>query len=349
LNIDLENDQSIRNDFSTMIGDTFIVSNEGKAMINFGNLKPASSGGGTFADGETPLTGAYRFKLPEDQMFEDIPYSQTPYSPPRRTKGIPFASYVDADGNIRQGIKVRTPRAGFGPYANPQQPGITDIDDQGIVTYETPKNFKYPQNQLFDYLTALTRSSSAKTISNPTLLVQEGEEAEVQAVESVITDVAVTDNANATTTTTTTRENAGLILKVQAEKIDDNGFVTLALEPEVSVPVPGDLVAAGGIPIQLFNIVKRQLNSGKIRLRDGQTLFLTGVISDAESTLVKKWPVLGDIPFLGQFFRSTSTGRRKRELVIVVTPRIIDDEQGGTYGYGYQPSSQDAKKIIYTP
>ena len=354
LNVDLKNDTSIRNDFSTMIGDTFIVSNDGQAMVNFGNLKPASSGGGTFVPGQTPLTGAYPFALPEDQMFLDVPYSQTPYSPPRRTREFLSNSYVDpVTGNVIQGERVRTPRAGFGPYANPQQPGITKItqDAKGVTTveYETPKNFKYPQNQLFDYLTALVTSNSAKTISNPTLLVQEGESAQVQAVESVITDVSVTDNANSTTTTTTTREDAGLLLKVEAEKIDDNGFITLRLQPEVSVPVPGETVPAGGIPIKLFNIVKRQLDSGKIRLRDGQTLFLTGVITDSENIIVKKWPVLGDIPFFGQFFRSSATGRTKRELIIVVTPRIIDDEQGGAYGYGYQPSTQEARKLIYQP
>ena len=350
LNVDLENDSRIRNDFSTMIGDTFIVSNNGQAMVNFGKLKPAAQGGGLRADGTTPLVGAYPFQLPEDQMFEDVPYTNTPYSPPGRSQGSPWVNYPMADR-----IKLRTPRPGFGPYSNPQQPGVIDVtetDDDGTKVYEyefeTPKNFKYPQNQLFDYLTALVESRNSKTISNPTLLVQEGESAEVQAVESVITDVQVTDNTNSTTTTTTTREDAGLSLKVQAEKIDDNGFITLSLEPEVSVAIPGDSVSAGGLPIQLYNISKRQLDSGKIRLRDGQTLILTGVMTDAESTLVRKWPVLGDIPFFGQFFRSSSTDRRKRELIIVVTPRIINDEQGGSYGYGFRPQSQEARKLIYT-
>ena len=215
--------------------------------------------------------------------------------------------------------------------------------------WETPKNFKYPQNQLFDYLTAAITSKSAKTISDPTLLVQEGEAAEVQAVESVITDVAVTDNANNTTTSTTTREDAGITLKVRAEKIDDNGFVTLDINPIVSVPVPAGSADVGGTSVVINDIVTRELKSGKVRLRDGQTLFLTGVISDREISNVTKWPVLGDIPFFGQFFRKSNTAREKNELIIVVTPRIIDDEQGGAYGYGYQPATQDARKLIYQP
>ena len=97
----------------------------------------------------------------------------------------------------------------------------------------------------------------------------------------------------------------------------------------------------------ISDIVKRSLDSGKIRLRDGQTLFLTGVIQETNLADVSKWPVLGDLPFFGQFFRKTGSSRKKSELVIVVTPRIIDDEQGGSYGYGFQPSSAEARRLIY--
>ena len=40
---------------------------------------------------------------------------------------------------------------------------------------------------------------------------------------------------------------------------------------------------------------------------------------------------------------------REKQLVMVVTPKVINDEQGGDYGYGYQPLTQDAKKLIYQP
>jgi len=320
-------------------------------LINFGRLKPASATGtgtGVLGEDGNALTGVYPFALPQDQQFVDIPRSRTPYSPPRATDVYTTSNYPGSP------VAARPPRPGFGPYANPQQMGAAEIetDDEtgtSTVTWESPKNFKYPQQQLFDFLTAAVESSSAKTISDPTLLVQEGEEAEVLAVESVITDVAVTDNANNTTTSTTTRDDAGITLKVVAEKIDDNGFITLNLNPIVSVPVPAGFADVGGTQVVINDIVTRELKSGKIRLRDGQTLFLTGVISDRQVSQVTKWPVLGDIPFFGQFFRKSNTKREKSELIIVVTPRIIDDDQGGAYGYGYQPATQDARKLIYQP
>jgi type IV pilus assembly protein PilQ len=50
---------------------------------------------------------------------------------------------------------------------------------------------------------------------------------------------------------------------------------------------------------------------------------------------------------VGQFFRRTSGDRRKGELVIMVTPRIINDDQGALYGYGYQPATQEARRFVY--
>jgi type IV pilus assembly protein PilQ len=52
------------------------------------------------------------------------------------------------------------------------------------------------------------------------------------------------------------------------------------------------------------------------------------------------------MPLIGQFFRSTNGGRKKRELVILVTPKILDDNDGGRFGYGYQPSTQQSRELM---
>jgi type IV pilus assembly protein PilQ len=90
----------------------------------------------------------------------------------------------------------------------------------------------------------------------------------------------------------------------------------------------------------------RKLDTGAVRVRDGQTLILTGVISDEDRSEITKWPILGDVPFVGQFFRNTTRQRNKRELVIMVTPRIINDQEGGVYGYGYQPGTSQARELL---
>ena len=130
--------------------------------------------------------------------------------------------------------------------------------------------------------------------------MQEGEEAKVNAGESVITGRTTTETSNGTTEFTFSRENAGLELTLKVSKIDDNGFVTMNVNPEISVPIGAG--TQGGVPI--YNIAGRKLQSGSIRLRDRQTLILTGVIQESDRQQVQKWPILGGFAFC----RSTVSG-----------------------------------------
>ena len=75
-------------------------------------------------------------------------------------------------------------------------------------------------------------------------------------------------------------------------------------------------------------------------------MILTGVVSDQQVEEVRKWPILGDLPLLGSLFRSQGSARIKDELVILVTPRVLDDDQGGVFGYGYQPATKPATQLM---
>ena len=103
-------------------------------------------------------------------------------------------------------------------------------------------------------------------------------------------------------------------------------------------------VIEGCGPVSILSL--RRLDTGSLRVRDGQTLILTGVISENDAQVVRKWPILGDIPLIGQFFRQSAGSRSKRELVVLVTPRIIDDVQGGSFGYGYRPNLPAARQVM---
>jgi len=345
LNIDLDNDATIDNSFAYRSPNVFLVNNNGQLVANFGNLKPPGARQAglpstyTALEGESPLVGSGAFQLPGGQQaFIDRPQQSTPWvGEPTRFP------YPERSAN-QQGPYFRP---GYGPYASPGQPGVTEVDQDGKITYAVPQNFQYPTNRFYDFVAAQIVSRNAKTLASPTLVVQEGEKSEVRSVESVITDVTTTSSVNGTTSSSTTRQDAGIILKVLVDKIDDNGFVTMLLKPVASIPSPAGSVLVGSERLPIFNITSRSLESGRIRMRDGQTLILTGVITDRDVADVSKWPVLGDLPFFGQFFRKSSVNRTKQELVIVVTPRIVDDEQGGSYGYGYEPSSKDARQMIY--
>ncbi|WP_094556098.1 type II secretion system protein GspD [Synechococcus sp. 1G10] len=312
LDLTLTNDTKIDNSFAFRYGNNFIVNNGGQLLGAFGSLLP-------------PAAGAFN----RSSVLDNVLGSPTPNS----------------------------------------NPGM-----------------QYPKDTFFDFLSAQIQSENAKVLASPTLILSENPETIVggadvggvglssggegggssdtsglsqatigrtRANESfvtvgrqVVTSYDVTQNENAGTTCEPSFSTAGLTFGARVSKIDDNGFVTFTLSPAISgvvdrQPVPG----CGDIDILRL----RRLDTGSVRVRDGQTLILTGVISDEDFQVVSKWPILGDLPLLGQFFRKTSGSRNKNELVILVTPRIIDDEQGGSFGYGYNPSSRDARRLMYSP
>jgi len=208
--------------------------------------------------------------------------------------------------------------------------------------------YQQPDNSYYAYIEAQIIARNAKTLAQPTLLVQEGQQATVETGEDYVVNVERDENGDTGTTSYTyEKETAGLVLGLSIDKIDDNGFVTMNVNPSISIPVPATQSPGsdtGGV--QIFNLNKRDLKSGSIRLRDGQTLILTGVVSEQQIEEVNKWPILGDLPLLGSLFRSSESTRLKDELVIMVTPRVIDDEQGGVFSYGYRPATKPVTQLM---
>jgi type IV pilus assembly protein PilQ len=234
----------------------------------------------------------------------------------------------------------------------------------GETGQESP--FNIPDGDIVGFLRAQISSQNAKVLASPTLILQEGGSsvpvviqssgqqkdrsrivgAEVNIGAEVITEFSVSTDSLGNNVCTPTTKTAGLSLRASVDKIDDNGFVTFSVNPSISAPVGNQLVPGCGT-INILN--QRTLAGSNSRVRDGQTLILTGVISDEDRTVATKWPILGDIPLIGSLFRSTGRTRVKRELVILVTPRIVSDEEGGLFGYGYRPASNHALRLISEP
>ena len=70
------------------------------------------------------------------------------------------------------------------------------------------------------------------------------------------------------------------------------------------------------------------LNLKNVRIKNGETLIIGGLIQENEQKVVSKIPFFGDIPVIGSIFRSTSTTKVKNELVIMITPKILNDGDG---------------------
>ena len=344
LSVFLNNDKSIDSSFSARMGDVFLVSQSGKAHMNFGQNKPSSADATGFYDGSNSMQPGV---LPGDS---GVPAQIVNPSFVPLAESAEVVEDRDESGKITGYTVLKKPLLVNGqevyvPDANPNSPQqLVPVYDKYGREKLVPKRElnSYKDDSFYSYVEAMIQSSTAKTLAQPTLLVQEGETALVETGQSVITGVSATETANGSTQFQNTRENAGLTVDLSVSKIDDNGFISLELKPEISVPIPAGTQEGVGI----FNIQARKLESGSIRLRDGQSLILTGVITDSDRQQVRKWPILGDMPLIGQLFRQSSSSREKNELVIIVTPTILDDEQGGRFGYGYQPGTPAGRQLV---
>jgi type IV pilus assembly protein PilQ len=203
-------------------------------------------------------------------------------------------------------------------------------------------------NRWLAQLQATIDSENAKILTDPTLLIQEGQRAQVKLIEEVPTNLKIENQTSGNTTTrsiTIEKQEAGLQLDIDVERIDDNGFMSLRVNPKISAPAGNRTFTLDSNVVTITLLQKREVSSGLVRIRDGQTLVLAGVIQESDRAQVSKVPILGDLPLLGALFRRTTNTNERREVVVLLTPRIMDDSDRATYGYGYNPSS-DAQKLI---
>jgi type IV pilus assembly protein PilQ len=227
--------------------------------------------------------------------------------------------------------------------------GIGNTVDGAGVFGVTGDNdaFSFARNFLAQLQFAVT-SGNAKILTDPTLVVQEGQIAEVVLAENVITNVEIEttgtgDDQEQTVTVET--EPAGVIFRVQVDRIDDNGFVTLSVAPTVSAPATEETVEVEGASIDLTLLRERRVTSGQLRLRDGQTLIIAGIIQDEDTTTVTKVPILGDIPLLGALFRRTERNNERSEVIALLSVNVLDDSENSAFGYRY-PISPESRELL---
>jgi general secretion pathway protein D len=115
---------------------------------------------------------------------------------------------------------------------------------------------------------------------------------------------------------------AGIILRVLPRVHEDNS-ITLHIQPEVSV-ITGFLEVPGGG--RLPQLARRNTDT-TIRVNNGETVVIGGLIREADIKTIQRVPLLGDLPFLGYLFRRTNSNREKSEIIITLTVRVLDNLQ----------------------
>lgn len=201
-----------------------------------------------------------------------------------------------------------------------------------ITSPETILN-KYTGMPTLTYaINYLIKNGKGRTLANPRIMITNGEISKIDLssdyVKSVTSQVLST-MAGATQRTYEIGSDEGI--KVDIEPfISPDGYVTLNIKPEYSTvkeKVTSANAATGTTDLVATLLQRRNLDLKNVRIRDGETVVIGGMIRETEEKTISKMPFLGDLPGVGMFFRNTNTTKGKQELVIMLTPKIVKDTE----------------------
>ena len=182
-------------------------------------------------------------------------------------------------------------------------------------------------------LQAVAQAGRAEVLARPSVLARDGQLAKIVIGQEIYLPNSVTPGTTSATlgvsatTINGTYTEVGIILNV-TPYIGANGLVQMILQPQTSsldTSSPGQEIASGGIlssPIFAPNINLRSADTVVVT-PDAQTVVIGGLISNNRSTADTKVPFLGDIPLIGQLFKSSAKVEGKTELMMFLTPHIV--------------------------
>jgi len=166
-------------------------------------------------------------------------------------------------------------------------------------------------------LRALVNEGKAKILTSPRIATLDGNKATIQLATRV--PVFTTTTQQGVTTTTISYIDVGVKL-VTTPRVNTDNLITLSLTPEVSSLGTQEIFSGQSA----FRVNTRNADT-TLAVPDGRTIVLGGLIDRSERTTVLKVPLLGDIPILGELFRSTDTNASETEVIFLITPQIVKD------------------------
>ena len=170
-----------------------------------------------------------------------------------------------------------------------------------VSRYKGPTTLAYSLHYLIE-------NGKGRTLANPKLIVTNGQKSIFKLTSDYI----------------------GISIEL-VPYISSDGYVTMNIKPAYATqkgdPIYDSVEGSQSRYIAATLMQRRTLDLGNIRIKDGETLVIGGLIQEKETKQVTKLPFFGDLPVIGTFFRNTVTSNEKTELVIVITPRILKDSE----------------------
>ncbi|WP_222842213.1 type II secretion system secretin GspD [Endozoicomonas montiporae] len=173
-------------------------------------------------------------------------------------------------------------------------------------------------------VTALSKKANSNILSTPSMLTLDNEEAEFQVGKNVPIQTGSYQTSSSGSSsnpfTTTERKDIGIKLKITPH-INEGNSIRLELEQEISTL---DFSVKDDVDGLVFN--SRTIKT-TVLVDDSQTVVIGGLIEDESGASKTKVPLLGDIPLLGQLFRSTNVTNKKRNLMLFIRPTIMRNSE----------------------
>ncbi|MBI4677944.1 MAG: hypothetical protein HY748_10215 [Elusimicrobia bacterium] len=172
-------------------------------------------------------------------------------------------------------------------------------------------------------LRALVSRSEARFLGKPKVLTLNNKPAVIQVAKSQAVALQQQSSSGGSLTSsavTVERVKTGLVLTVTPQ-INKDGYITMLIQPTFT-DVQASAISQGSQPV--FDATTRGVST-MVRIKNGQTLVLGGLLQSTETKVVRKVPFLGYIPLVGWLFTSTSMRRANTDLVIFITPTVVGD------------------------
>ena len=171
-------------------------------------------------------------------------------------------------------------------------------------------------------LNMLQTDTNTKFLAKPRILVQDREWAEIRITsDQIISLITTVDTETNESTTKVERAEIGTILRLVPIINAEEGYVSILLEPSISRPIDSPFQSVDG---QTFVDPHSRSLRTVVMSRDGETIAVGGFITTEDEEVKTKVPWLGDLPLFGSLFRHTKNDRVDKELLIFVTPRIVN-------------------------
>jgi general secretion pathway protein D len=187
--------------------------------------------------------------------------------------------------------------------------------------------------QITDLVKFLHTQGDVTSISNPKVVTLSNQPAVFSSGDQLYYKLSASSRQSGSNAATETFNNevvksvfAGILLDITPQ-ITDDGEIILKINPSISTVKSQVKTDESGVRRLPPDLMKKQISS-VVKLRDGEKIVLGGLISSRKGNTTYKVPILGNLPVLGHAFRQEKISEIREELVVIITPHIINPKRG---------------------